>query len=193
MNNRRLRKTGRSLTDCEASASIATRPPSPWLSARSTSSTYLTDTIVVKVQTKSDSTPNTLAGVKSTWPEPNTSLTAYSTLVPMSPYTTPMAPKVSAAKLEREEDTNQGLLAQNRSRSQTWRYCAPVQKDLNRFRTNVAVQQLLPAPTSSVKILRFRIRCLQLVAGSEHGQTSDHPVHVKTIRHADTGLDARLR
>jgi hypothetical protein len=78
----------------EASANMATRPPSPLLSARSTSETYLIDTMMVRVQKNSDRMPYTLSGVKGTWPDPNTSFTEYSTLVPMSPYTTPMAPIV---------------------------------------------------------------------------------------------------
>ena len=80
-----LRSTGLSLTDCEASASMATRPPSPWLSARSTSVTYLSETMTVSVQNTMDSTPCTLSGVKGTCPDPKISLMAYSTLVPMSP------------------------------------------------------------------------------------------------------------
>ena len=83
--NKRRRSSGRSLTDCEARANMATKPPSPWLSALSTKVTYLTETMVVNVQKKMDRMPNTLSGVKGTWPEPNTSLTAYKTLVPMSP------------------------------------------------------------------------------------------------------------
>ena len=79
------RRRGRSATAREASVSMATRPPSPLLSARSTSVTYLTETMVVSVQNSMDSTPYTLSVVNGTWPEPNTSLTAYSTLVPMSP------------------------------------------------------------------------------------------------------------
>jgi hypothetical protein len=51
------RRRGLSLTAWEASASMATKPPSPWLSARSTNSTYLTDTMVVKVQKNSDKMP----------------------------------------------------------------------------------------------------------------------------------------
>jgi len=82
-NTRRSR--GLSTTDCEASASMATRPPSPLLSARSTSVTYLSEMMTVSVQKKIDSTPITLSVVNGTWPAPNTSLTAYSTLVPMSP------------------------------------------------------------------------------------------------------------
>ena len=80
-----LRSWGLSLTDCEAKASMATRPPSPWLSARNTSTTYLTDTMVVRVQKKMERMPYTLSCVKGTWPEPKTSFMAYSTLVPMSP------------------------------------------------------------------------------------------------------------
>ena len=51
------RRRGLSLTACEASASMATRPPSPLLSARSTSSTYLIETISVSVQKKMDKMP----------------------------------------------------------------------------------------------------------------------------------------
>ena len=93
-----LRSRGLSFTACEASASMAIRPPSPPLSARSTRVTYFRETMTVSVQNRMDSTPYTLAWVKGTWPEPKTSFTAYSTLVPMSPYTTPMAPRVSAAR-----------------------------------------------------------------------------------------------
>ena len=46
-----------SRTDMEASASIATNPPSPLLSARNTRVTYLTDTMVVRVQKKMDRMP----------------------------------------------------------------------------------------------------------------------------------------
>jgi hypothetical protein len=56
MSNQR-RNLGLSLTDCEASASMATKPPSPWLSARSTSVTYLSETMTVSVQNTMDSTP----------------------------------------------------------------------------------------------------------------------------------------
>ena len=53
----RCRSTGLSLTAMDAKASIATKPPSPWLSARSTKATYLTETMVVSVQKKIDNTP----------------------------------------------------------------------------------------------------------------------------------------
>ncbi len=46
-----------SFTACEASVSMATRPPSPLLSARSTSVTYLSETITVRVQNNIDSMP----------------------------------------------------------------------------------------------------------------------------------------
>jgi len=70
-----LRSAGAlSRTACDARASMATRPPSPWLSARSTSTTYLMDTMTVSVQNTMDRTPYTLAWVKGTWPAPNTSL-----------------------------------------------------------------------------------------------------------------------
>ena len=51
------RRRGLPLTACDASASIATSPPSPLLSARSTNTTYLTETMLVKVQKKIDRMP----------------------------------------------------------------------------------------------------------------------------------------
>ena len=51
------RSAGFSFTDCEASASMATRPPSPLLSARSTSTTYLSETMKVSVQKRIDKIP----------------------------------------------------------------------------------------------------------------------------------------
>ena len=51
------RSSGLSFTDWEASASIATRPPSPLLSARSTSDTYLSEMMTVRVQKKMDRMP----------------------------------------------------------------------------------------------------------------------------------------
>ena len=69
------RSRGRSATARDASVSMATRPPSPLLSARSTSTTYLTETMMVSVQKISDSTPYTLSWVNCTWPVANTSLT----------------------------------------------------------------------------------------------------------------------
>ncbi len=52
-----LRSFGLSLTACEASASMAISPPSPLLSARRTSTTYLIETITVSVQKKMDRMP----------------------------------------------------------------------------------------------------------------------------------------
>ena len=51
------RSLGRSTTAWEARASMAMRPPSPSLSARSTNTTYLIVTIRVSAQTISESTP----------------------------------------------------------------------------------------------------------------------------------------
>ena len=53
----RWRNTGRSLTAIDAKANMATKPPSPLLSARSTKVTYLMDTITVSVQKKIDKMP----------------------------------------------------------------------------------------------------------------------------------------
>ena len=72
--NKMLRNRGLWRTEEEASASMATRPPSPLLSARSTNMTYFSETMNVSVQKKMDKMPITLSGVNSTWPEPNTSL-----------------------------------------------------------------------------------------------------------------------
>ncbi len=62
--------------DMDASASSAIRPPSPLLSARMISTTYLTDTTMVKAQKNSDNTPSTLSVVIGTWPLTKTSLKA---------------------------------------------------------------------------------------------------------------------
>ena len=75
-------------------------PPSPSLSARITSRTYVTVTMIVTDQKISETTPKMLScdtltgcgspGLKSVW-------TVYSGLVPMSPKTTPSAPTARAA------------------------------------------------------------------------------------------------
>src|SRR5687768_6091105 len=77
------------------SAVNARMPPSPWLSARSTNATYLTDTTSRSDQMMSDRTPRTLSCVGCTECDPKKhSRMAYNTLVPMSPYTTPSAVNV---------------------------------------------------------------------------------------------------
>src|SRR3989344_2578568 len=76
------RSRGLSFTACEARASIAISPPSPWLSA-------------------------------------------YSTLVPISPYTTPMAPSVSAASDDLELCTDRTRHTRVAGFRYFWeRYCA---------------------------------------------------------------------
>jgi len=64
--------------------------------------TYLSVTTTMSDQKNSDNTPSTFASVMGTgaWLLANTSLSAYRGLVPMSPYTTPKAAKVSAAWVE---------------------------------------------------------------------------------------------
>ncbi len=75
-------------------------PPSPWLSARITSTTYFSDTTTISAQKISDSTPSTASGVTvRPWAGLRHSLKAYSGLVPMSPNTTPNAARVKAARL----------------------------------------------------------------------------------------------
>ena len=69
----------------ETSASIATSPPSPLLSARRISKTYLSETIRVNVQKNIDTMPNTLASVTGNLLKWKTLCMEYSTLVPMSP------------------------------------------------------------------------------------------------------------
>jgi hypothetical protein len=81
-----------------ASAIMAIRPPSPLLSARRISSTYLNETTRVMVQNSSESTPRMLSRVTCRCALWNTSRSAYSGLVPMSPNTTPSAVTVSAAR-----------------------------------------------------------------------------------------------
>ena len=65
---RTRRSAGLSFTAMVARASMAIRPPSPLLSARRISSTYLTETMMVIVQKISDSTPRMLSGVVATCP-----------------------------------------------------------------------------------------------------------------------------
>jgi hypothetical protein len=74
-------------------------PPSPSLSARITSRTYVTVTMIVTAQKISETTPKMFSvdtatgcgscGLKTVW-------TVYSGLVPMSPKTTPSAPTARA-------------------------------------------------------------------------------------------------
>ncbi len=78
-------------------------PPSPRLSARMISTTYLSDTITISDQKMVDRPPSTFSAVSGMpWLGEKVSLTAYSGLVPMSPKTTPSATSVSAAVEERE-------------------------------------------------------------------------------------------
>jgi hypothetical protein len=76
-------------------------PPSPLLSARSSSSTYLAVTTMNSAHRISDNTPSTMARVTgSPWcAAPVTaSRKAYNGEVPISPKTTPILPSVSAQK-----------------------------------------------------------------------------------------------
>src|SRR3954452_21231737 len=76
-----------------ASAASAITPPSPSLSARISTITYLTDTISVTDQKISETTPYTSPSVGRTAPSSieNTVCNAYKGLVPMSPNTMPSA------------------------------------------------------------------------------------------------------
>src|SRR5688572_2537130 len=94
----RSRHCGRSRTaDC-ASAMSAMMPPSPRLSARMISTTYLRETTIMSAQNIVDRPPRMLASLRA-MPccGENVSFTAYSGLVPMSPKTMPRAERVSAA------------------------------------------------------------------------------------------------
>ena len=77
-------------------------PPSPRLSARRISATYFSVTTSISPQKITDTAPITCGALSATPVAGlNTSFIVYSGLVPMSPYTTPMAPSVSAARLSR--------------------------------------------------------------------------------------------
>ncbi len=82
----------------DTSAVSARIPPSPRLSARMISSTYFSVTMMISAQNSIDSRPWTLSGVADSpcGPE-NATRSAYSGDVPMSPKTTPMAPRMSGA------------------------------------------------------------------------------------------------
>ena len=69
----------------------ASIPPSPRLSARMTNRQYLTETVMIKVQTMSERMPMALSGVN--WPPVacTTVCSVYNGLVPRSPNTTPKA------------------------------------------------------------------------------------------------------
>src|SRR6266566_210153 len=81
-----------------SSAASAITPPSPWLSARMMTLTYLTETTRVTDQNTSEMTPYTSPAVGWTfpWSREKTVCSAYSGLVPMSPNTTPSAASISA-------------------------------------------------------------------------------------------------
>src|SRR5258708_25060494 len=70
-------------------------PPSPRLSARMTNRQYLIETVTIKVQNTSESTPSAVCGVN--WPAVacTTICRVYKGLVPKSPNTTPSAPKAA--------------------------------------------------------------------------------------------------
>src|SRR5256885_2638021 len=73
-------------------------PPSPRLSARMISTTYLSETMIISAQKMVDRPPRMLVWLSGMpWSGENVSLTAYSGLVPMSPKTMPSAASVSAA------------------------------------------------------------------------------------------------
>ncbi len=95
----RLTRRPGALCSGRASAISARMPPSPRLSARSTTPRYFTEITRISDQKISDSTPITLACVGGTAYSPKKhSRIAYSGLVPMSPYTTPSAPRQSSAR-----------------------------------------------------------------------------------------------
>src|SRR5450755_2143577 len=74
-------------------------PPSPRLSARMISVTYLSVTTIMIAQNTTDKIPSTLSGVSGKPCGPvKHSRRVYSGLVPMSPKTTPIAPMTSGAR-----------------------------------------------------------------------------------------------
>src|SRR5688572_17120586 len=87
-----------SFTEEAASAMSAMIPPSPRLSARMMSTTYLSDTTIISAQNMVDRPPRMFGAVSAMpWTGAKVSLTAYSGLVPMSPKTMPSAASVRAA------------------------------------------------------------------------------------------------
>ena len=68
-----------------SSAVRARMPPSPWLSARITSSRYLIEMMTISAQNTTDATPYALAWLTSRSACSNDSRNAYNGLVPMSP------------------------------------------------------------------------------------------------------------
>ena len=87
---------------CERSVisdSRAREPPSPRLSARMITLTYLTVTSAMMDQNTIDRMPKMLSGVMGMgWCPLKISFRAYRGLVPMSPKTTPMAPITTGAR-----------------------------------------------------------------------------------------------
>src|SRR5690242_11765 len=83
-----------------ASVISAMMPPSPLLSARITRLTYFTATTRISDQVTSERIPSTVAG-RGCRPcsGRKVSCMVYSGLVPMSPNTTPIAPRISAERL----------------------------------------------------------------------------------------------
>ena len=71
-------------------------PPSPWLSARITSARYLIEMMTISAQNAIDASPRALVSTTARSWCSNASRKAYSGLVPMSPNTTPSAPRASA-------------------------------------------------------------------------------------------------
>ena len=82
-----------------ARAIRARMPPSPLLSARITRATYFTVTVRISDQKISDRMPSTSVRVTPTSVKCfRLVLSAYSGLVPMSPYTIPSTPSTAAAR-----------------------------------------------------------------------------------------------
>ena len=82
-----------------SSAVNARMPPSPWLSARMTSSRYLIEMITIERPEHHRRHAVRVGLVTARSACSNDSRNAYSGLVPMSPYTIPSAPNASGSKL----------------------------------------------------------------------------------------------
>src|ERR1700719_5122709 len=74
-------------------------PPSPSLSMRMANVTYLTDVTMISVQITRDSDPSTVNASGLSPARFNTVFRVYSGLVPISPNTTPSAPRLSKGRL----------------------------------------------------------------------------------------------
>ena len=116
-----------------------------------------------------------------------------------------MAPRVSAGRDDLDADTRSPSQACGRVHSIWDRYFAPaallhktLRLHFTENRKYVAMQQLAvnqglgASPVSGV-VFSLWVGRFKLVAGGQHGQTADHPIHVETVGRTGAGFYTRLR